>query len=85
MAETLQSKFGFCTTGQLDRAVADLLKKTQERGANGRNVFSLSTMIRGLRAMKGEAISEQTREADIAYVRALTTGATPGSYLVPKN
>jgi len=40
-------------------------------------------MIRGLRAMRGEAISPNTAEEDVKYVKALTTGSTPGSYLVP--
>jgi HK97 family phage major capsid protein len=82
VAETLQTKFGFATTSQLDRAVSDLLKKTQEKVA-GRNNFSLSTMVRGLRAMQGTPLTPKTAEADVAYVKALTTGATPGSYLVP--
>ncbi len=83
VAETLQQKFGFATMTQLDKAIADVLRKTQERSQPGREQFSLSTMIRGLRAMKGEAITPQTAEADVAYCKALTTGATPGSYLVP--
>lgn len=80
----LQEKFGFATTTQLDRAIADIIAKTDQRqrrgGANG---FSLSTMIRGLRAMRGEAINPRTAEADINYVKALSTGSAPGSYLVP--
>ena len=40
-------------------------------------------MIRGLRAMRGEPITPQTADSDINYVKALSTGATPGSYLVP--
>jgi HK97 family phage major capsid protein len=82
LAEFLQQKHGFSTTTQLDKAVSDLLKRTDQRQASG-NRFSLSTMIRGLRALKGEAINESTKQSDIEYVRALSTGATPGSYLVP--
>lgn len=82
VASTLQEKFGFATTSMLDKAVADVLKKTQEKVVS-RNGFSLSTMIRGLRAMRGEAMNPKTAEADVAYTKALTTGSTPGSYLVP--
>jgi HK97 family phage major capsid protein len=82
VAETLQQKFGFATTSQLDKAVADVLAKTLRRESE-REKFSLSTMIRGLRAIRGEAISPHTAEQDVAYVKALTTGTTPGSYLVP--
>ncbi len=83
LAEILQEKHGFSTVSQLDRAIADVLKRTEQRSASGKTPFSLSTMIRGLRAMKGEAINTNTAEADVAYVKALTTGTTPGSYLVP--
>ncbi len=83
LAEVLQQQHGFVNVTQLDKAVADVLRKTQERGASGRTPFSLSTMIRGLRAMRGEAMTPATVEADVAYVKALTTGSTPGSYLVP--
>jgi len=82
LAETLQQKFGFATKGELDRAVADVMRRANERSARGPS-FSLSRMIRGLRAMKGEAISEATKDADIAYTKALSTGSSPGSYLVP--
>jgi HK97 family phage major capsid protein len=81
LAALLQEKFGFATVTALDKAVADLLKRTEEKKSKPQ--FSLSTMIRGLRAMRGEAMNPQTAEADVAYVRALTTGSTPGSYLVP--
>jgi HK97 family phage major capsid protein len=60
-----------------------VLRKTEQRGATGKIPFSLSQMIRGLRAMRGEPLSPQTAEEDAKYVRALTTGSTPGSYLVP--
>jgi HK97 family phage major capsid protein len=83
VAAALQEKHGFATVSQLDRLVADVLRKTEERHSGGKIPFSLSTMIRGLRAMRGETINTSTAEADIQYVKALTTGATPGSYLVP--
>ena len=83
LAGVLQEKHHFVNVTQLDKAVADILRKTEQRAASGKIPFSLSTMIRGLRAQRGEAICAQTAEADVAYVKALTTGATPGSYLVP--
>jgi HK97 family phage major capsid protein len=82
VAAVLQEKFAFVTTRQLDLAVADILKRTAEKKTE-REQFSLSKMIRGLSAMRGSAISATTAEEDVAYVKALTTGATPGSYLVP--
>lgn len=82
VASQLQEKYGFATVSMLDRAVSDLLKKTQSK-IEARNSFSLSTMIRGLRAMRGEPMNPVTAEADVAYVKALSTGSTPGSYLVP--
>jgi HK97 family phage major capsid protein len=83
IAATLQDKFKFATISDLDKAVSDVLKRTQERGVRDKNQFSLSTMVRGLRAQTGQTINSQTAEADVAYVKALTTGTTPGSYLVP--
>lgn len=83
VAATLQEKYGFATKTMLDLAVSDLLRKTQERGSSGKVPFSLSTAIRGMRAMRGETMTPNTAEADVAYCKALSTGATPGSYLVP--
>lgn len=77
----LQDSCGFTTKTDLDRAVADIMKKTQHRESAGG--FSLSKMIRGLRALQHAPITPDTAEADVAYVKALTTGSTPGSYLVP--
>ncbi|GEM_PF-4346776 len=81
VATHLQERFGFTTQSQLDKAVADIVRRTHERNARGG--FSLSRMIRGLRAMERSPINPATAEADVAYVKALTTGSTPGSYLVP--
>lgn len=90
VARLLQEKHGFATTSQLDRAVAEIVKKTVERETKG-NQFSISRMIRGIRIVRGLPAIENidgrpipnTAEADLQYVRALTTGATPGSYMVP--
>lgn len=84
LSTMLQEKFGFATTTQLDRAIAEIIQKTDARQRRGgANTFSLSTMVRGLRAMRGEPIAPKTAESDINYTKALTTGSTPGSYLVP--
>jgi HK97 family phage major capsid protein len=90
VAEVLQKQFGFATTTQLDNAVLEIVQRSIARQHDRKNTFSLSTMIRGLRAMKGEPIQTDgrgvpitTTDADVNYVKALTTGATPGSYLVP--
>ena len=83
LAETLIAKHGFSTQSQLDRAVADILQRTIER-EKAREAFSLSKMIRGLRVIDGKAaLAPATAEEDAKYVKALTTGSTPGSYLVP--
>jgi HK97 family phage major capsid protein len=82
VAAALQEKFGFATTTALDKAVADIVAKTL-RKTTEREKFSLSTMIRGMRAMRGEPLNVTTAEQDVAYVKALATTGTPGSYLVP--
>jgi HK97 family phage major capsid protein len=82
ISEALQTKHGFATKTQLDLAVADLLKRTNERGTRG-NQFSLSKMIRGLCALHRQPISPSTADDDANYTKALSSGSTPGSYLVP--
>src|ERR1700719_1701200 len=44
---------------------------------------SLTRQIRGMAAMKNFVLDQSTVEADLEYVRALSTGATPGSFLAP--
>jgi HK97 family phage major capsid protein len=83
ISETLREKFGHATQSQIDLAVADVIKRTGERMSRGGPQFSLSTMIRGLAALHRQPIVSASAEADAAYVKALTTGSTPGSYLVP--
>jgi HK97 family phage major capsid protein len=82
VAAVLQEKHGFATVSMLDKAVADIIAKTLVKKTAAEK-FSLSTLIRGIRAQRGEPINPNTAEADVAYCKALTTGATPGSYLVP--
>ena len=84
VAEALQEKFGFATKTELDKAVAEIMRRAVERGARGNNQLSLSRIIRGIRIESGQpAINKATAEQDVAYVKALSTGSTPGSYLVP--
>lgn len=54
----------------------------QRRLENG-EPFSFSRALKGMLALKGEVLDSASRDEDVAYCRALTTGATPGSYLVP--
>ena len=68
---------------QLTAAVKNILARTQQRRVNGSEPFSLTRAVCGLSALKGVAINPKTAEEDAAYVRALTTGSTPGSYMVP--
>jgi HK97 family phage major capsid protein len=83
LATTLQERHGFVTQTQLDLAVADVIKRTQERLSRGGPQFSLSTMIRGLAALHRQPIAQASVDSDVSYVKALTTGSTPGSYLIP--
>lgn len=71
------------TQTQVINAVRAVLAKTEARGANGAQPFSLSRAVRGMAALAGQTIDSKTAEADTAYVRALTTGQVPGSYMVP--
>jgi HK97 family phage major capsid protein len=83
LATTLQKEFGFATTSQLDKALVEILARTAVRQNERKNTFSLSTMIRGLRVLRGESLNANTADADAQYLKALSTGTTPGSYLVP--
>ncbi len=82
LTKVLEEKGIFATKRELDLAIADVVKRTQERSSRGPQ-FSLSKMIRGMKAQQGPALNPQTAEDDVAYTKALTTGAQPGSYLVP--
>ena len=78
LAAVLQKEHGFATTAELDRAVLAILEKTAHRQHERKNTFSLSTAIRGMRALKGEALNSATSAADVDYLKALSTGSTPG-------
>lgn len=82
VAEVLREKFSFATTTQIDKAVADIVEKTQKRVATG-DKFSMTKMIRGMKVVKGDPLNHQTQAADAEYLKALETNATTGSYLVP--
>ena len=90
LAKVLQEMYGFATVTQLDRAVADVLKRTSVREARGGNL-SLSKIIRGLRVVTGgnnAALPSSDPQEDVKYLetycqKVLTTGTTPGQYLVP--
>jgi hypothetical protein len=59
---------GVCTTTHLDRAVADIAKRTDKRLASGSN-FCLSRVIRALRVVSGQtALNDDTKDSDIAYL-----------------
>jgi HK97 family phage major capsid protein len=83
LAAVLQKTHSFVTARQLDIAVAEIVRKTAERVHSHPNAVSLCTVIRAMKAREGRPINPQTAEADVHYAKALTTGSTPGSYLVP--
>jgi len=70
---------------ELHKALADLAKANGGKGVSAENGgVSITRIIRGLSAMKGVTLNTQSAEEDVNFVRkSLTTGATPGSYLVP--
>ena len=79
LADVLMKQYNFATTAQLDAAVLEIVNRTAKNQSERRNTFSLSTMIRGLRAIRGEALDSRTAQSDAEYVtKALTTGSTPG-------
>jgi HK97 family phage major capsid protein len=64
----------------LDRVAARESKLLSAVGAKGN---AISRMLNGICAMRGAALDPKTAEADVAFLRSISTGATPGSYLVP--
>jgi hypothetical protein len=82
LAAILQERHGFATTTQLDKAVSDIIKRTEKRLAKGNN-FSLSRVIRALRVVNGQtALNEDTKDSDLAYLnqtceRVMSTGTPP--------
>src|SRR5882672_1745602 len=77
----------FPSAVSLEKALMDI---TKTRGGNGVSANhsagegSITRIIRGISAMKGSVLNTVSVEEDLNYARkALTTGATPGSYVVP--
>jgi HK97 family phage major capsid protein len=58
---------------------AKALELAGEAGAN----FSISRFARGCFAMRGQTITAETADEDIAFVRALSPTSVPGSYAIP--
>ena len=72
------------TQDQIVRVVEEIVARTLQREAEGREQFSYARAVNGLLAMKHSAINAENAEEDAQYVaRAMTTGTTPGSYLIP--
>lgn len=66
-----------------ERLKADLQSPSKFRFLH-ESEFSISKAIRGIAAQQKMVLNRQTAEEDIAYSqKALGTGTTPGSYLVP--
>lgn len=57
----------------------EALARLGEAGAD----FSVSRFVRGCFALKGNVIAPDTVDSDIAFVRALSPTAIPGSYSIP--
>lgn len=77
----------FVTERELAVALKSVLDRAQRRQAEtsngGRPNYSFSRMIRGLSARKGLVLNARSVEGDLAYCRALSSGTSPGSLLVP--
>ena len=72
------------TQDQIVRVVEEIVARTLQREAEGREQFSYARAVNGLLAMKHSAINAENAEEDAQYVaRAMTTGTQPGQYLVP--
>jgi HK97 family phage major capsid protein len=88
LVEVLRDKYGIVTTTQLDRAMSDLMKRTNSSRSIKAGV-SLSRIIRGLRIKAGQpALNPELAESDVQYLestctRALTSDSVPGQYLIP--
>jgi len=83
LSALLIEKFGFATTSEVDRAMAEILKRTDVRTKQKGSGFSYCSAFRGMLAMMGQTLNQNTAEADVRYCKALSTGNTPGSFLVP--
>jgi len=73
------------TRDQITRTVQEILRREEERRSEARGEpFSFAKAVRGLCALRHQSILMDSAQEDAEYAqRALTTGATPGSYLIP--
>ncbi len=73
------------TRDQITRTVQEILRREEERRSEARGEpFSFAKAVRGLCALRHQSILMDSAQEDAEYAqRALTTGATPGTYLVP--
>jgi HK97 family phage major capsid protein len=71
------------TRAQLREAMRQTIQRMEAQRILGEHPFSYSRALRGMLAMKGEVLDDRTAETDVEYARALSSGSTPGSYLVP--
>lgn len=62
-------------------AVRAAIEKVSAERSIAEDGFSFSKALRGMLEMRGEKITD---ESEAAYARALQSGTTPGSYLVPQ-
>lgn len=77
----------FPTKSDLDKVAAEMVKRGHAR-ATGEDAFSITRAFRGVCAMQGHVLNADSKDEDVNYAKenlskALTTGSTPGSYLVP--
>ena len=84
-----QARGRYVTQRELEIATKMVMARTEAKVAAQKNAsepegFSFSRMVRGLLALKHRPLDARTAHGDAIYVsRALNTGTTPGSYLVP--
>jgi HK97 family phage major capsid protein len=84
VADALKATGIFATKSELDKAVAEVMRRAGERGTRAGSGISLSRLIRGARIESGlPPINKATAQSDAEYCKTMSTGSTPGSYLVP--
>lgn len=82
--ESRRSRRRPVTQQQLIHAVQRITDEAQRREADGRATLSVSTLLRGMSAIKHHPIAPSSAENDARYVlRSLDTDTATGSFLVP--
>jgi HK97 family phage major capsid protein len=73
------------TRSQITACVREILRREEERRSESREpAFNFAKAIRGLCSIKHQPILMESAQADAEYAqRALSSGSTPGSYLIP--